>query len=902
MGCCESRKPYIQNNTGSNKGIENTTNSQSQINNNQTGRYEVDYLAVLTVDNGTVEPQKRWTIDMSEIDNVSVTTTKIRTIFNLYISVISFDLICQNFYSSFFSDPNIELCITYENLVQLLSSDNRPKDVDLDEDYLNRSGTFENFNKRKNTGQNKPSSNTSQTFKIKKFTFPDTINIKEDIIDITSKDSYIHFAVMQKYKKATFTIGEGYLPINFLYCDMKEVEIEVSIFNIFDDLLLGNLYLKVSAFQPKNSESVNINESYKSLFNLNKMHYLFVADYSVRDKFKYFGTKLKSIDLNSITLTLVNILDSYFKGNKEFALRILFDFLSNIINVSEANEAISSNSYNLKQSEKHDYTLDFNTLVQIRYYLLLFLLNEIIVKSDTDPAFSEKLTMLINSRFLEERILYSLYSRPVKQVLHVRTDAENKFNNDALKDNLILLECYFHLLLNSKKYFNNILNQNFKIASLLKDYISYYKKCLIDCSKRTNSKQTITEKSFTIKRNLIYLFLRLIKNSLDMKYSYLVNMVEKKEKVKKDESQDKTQTEILENINYDLEALKLNCEKFFMLRGKGYEFCEKDLEFNTIICSLMVLIVKNSKIFCYVKQINKTEYYLDYFLNRSDFLNWLRRAFESFYEFPKFYNIVMELIYELFTDASGVFVFNFFKKIDFKLLVKGFNVDAKNASSITFYNRYYYYSVLNKLADLIKPDSGLYSDFMILQHDLLAKNVLGAYEIISKNGYFKIFDEIDLEYKECEYLRIVATESKFMRNKNAVKIQTLFFEILSKLTFSGEAFEIILKSKVLNKILTRIIFFTLVKTDEYLADIFKAYNNIFFTTYCCFVTFCLNLNKQNGNLKLLLSQNFKLIFSNNNSNKFNYEYFIAQLEAKILQTKYDKCEYQVYLNNLKLLQ
>jgi hypothetical protein len=461
------------------------------------------------------------------------------------------------------------------------------------------------------------------------------------------------------------------------------------------------------------------------------------------------------------------------------------------------------------------------------------------------------------------------------------------------RDNLIIVESYLNLLYVIRSYIND--SQKYSIVELMRNFLCVYKKALISIS---NKEINFIDKGFMLKRNIVYRYLTLIEYSLSQIFKKLSNdynsgtkpnPFKRKQSVSKDKS-------FMDFVKYEVETIKTN--KFLFLKGEQYKFSENDSVLVSISLKIVLQFIKVSKLYSKINQINKNEFYLDYFLLSSNFLNWFRNILNLHHFNTKIFKIIVEVIYELLSDTYGLQIFNFFKKIDIKQLIKGFNYEAKYLISATFNQRFHYYAIIKKLTELNKPDTLSHCDFITINWNIIIPHLLSTYEILNKNPYFKLPEEVDTTYSS-PYLIISKLNPKLFSNKIGIQIQCKFYEILSNLTFKQDFMEIIIKHSSFNKIIERIFFFAMVKIDEVTENIFANYQNLFFLMYSCFIIIVNNLNKF-CYLNEFVSKACNGLFP---TAKYllNKRDIVIGLEEKINYFKSEKNNPSFYINILKKL-
>lgn len=883
--------------------------------------------------------------------NNSMDSKKKENGFGITIKLVSFDFMCKNFYSKFWCDFYPELMVTFEEKCEKFHPD-KGGEIEAEEDTLNKSIQFESFrgnlpdpkkklvfsnnnlSVRNNNSTNVSFSNNNNLppnkNNVRRYCFEKDNNkfkVPEIIIDkkFLDKNIFLHFSLYQKSRRdenVCFPLGEASFPVQFLFANFQLMQksdefLEVPIINLIDDIFIGNLLLEVNTSYPDSLQQklneVNTEQNIKSLNNFLKMQFLNIDEYG--KKFKDVFLSKKEIDLFELNLSKIkiyDIIDKYTKNNEqEEAIRMLYEFLNDDL-ISSVNTSFNIetdnlynspniNSNNISLSVRKSPKLDFKTLSQLRYFIFLTILNEILVKSDIDPNVNEKLTLLKNSKFLNEKIIFSAYEN---------TKNENK--------NFILVDLVFNLLLNIRKNIISPLDYRFNLNYLLPFFGPFYKKSaqhaltyiekdkFIEDNYEGRPFGPVSNETYIIFKNIMYKFLKMIKTCLDVKNENLDLKDMPQKKMEDLEKSSKLDIEILRE-NFNLYFLAL----FETVITKHKEPFQREILFhrdiNYVIGVLNILI-------SYIKlarnlaknhfKISTTEFYLEYLLqNNSDLINWIVNTFPLFHLNTKYFNLLLELIYELFTDAYGIFIFNFFKRVDVRFLCKTFSVDAKYLDSRKFNNWFLYLSIITKITKLIKKDDFEYFDYIKIDWSVLFKHIYGLYLIINRNHYFKIIDEVDLEFNDTNHCIIVkSTKNKFLSNKLAIKIQLKFFEIFTDFTYKKE----FLNQLILNdeesfmKIFTRVVYLCLLKFEGGLMDIVKQNMIYFFNTFLNILNFLDNLKKiQTLDLKSLSQKAFSQIYPNSFSNyNFSYSKLLDNILYKIKILKPDKFDINKILSIL----
>jgi hypothetical protein len=348
----------------------------------------------------------------------------------------------------------------------------------------------------------------------------------------------------------------------------------------------------------------------------------------------------------------------------------------------------------------------------------------------------------------------------------------------------------------------------------------------------------------------------------------------------------------LEFVKYELETIKTN--KFLFLKGIQYNFSETDPELVSITLKIVILFIKNSKLYSKINEINKNEFYLDYFIYSSNFLNWFNNIINTHYFNTKIFRFILELLYELISEIYGIQIFNIFKTVDIRFIISGFNIDTKYLISATFNQRFHYYTIIKKITELIKPDLYTYSDFLTIPWNILIPHFLSTYVILNKNPYFKLPYETDISFNY-PYILVSQIKSKLFTNKTAIQIQCKYYEILSCITFNTIYIQIIKNHNSFNKIIQRILFLAIVKIDDNTQQVFSSYHSLFFLMYSCFINIINNLNKL---------YNINDIIKNATNELFpgiDNKCLITGLEEKLVYFKTEKNDSIPYLNILKNL-
>jgi hypothetical protein len=906
-------------------------------------------------------------ICINDEQNISDAPLKLKKEDVLEINIIinSFDFMCNavNFFNYFSCDFNPELLVTFEEKIENFTYE-KNVEIDVDEDYLNKSGQFEagllGMSKKKSmsnlssvnnttgerTNSNRPPTPTSRNNpngekKIKQYYFDSNLfripEITYNKLISIEKNSFINFSIFQKNKRdqsIKFLVGEGYIPVNFLYSAFKEEILEIPIYNHIEDIFLGNLSVKIITKFTSGDSSSDIKEKLETLqatktqnlASLNdflKFQFLNLHYYGkiLRKAFNHENEIPSIYDYNLFKIQLHNIIQKFIKSNneKEEALKELYEFFYEYVDTG--NTSFNLETENLRKSStitmtttsegKKKYRLDFKTLNQTKYFIFVCILNEILIKCDNSDS---NFTLLKSSKFLNEKIIFSAYE-----------SSKNENKNYLLAENVV------SLLLNIRKNSSNPFDPRYRIDYLLAYFGTYYKKSAahyltfleksgIRMSTFAKQKEVplktfgpVSNESFIVFRNLIYKFLKLVKFTLDNKNETL-------EQKDLKESNPAKYEELVDLASQDVEAMKRNYFYFLSTKDVILKKDKTPLEKEFLYINDLNYVIGILNIFySYIKlaknlaknhlRILPVEFYISQLLSdNSEFVNFVSVTLNIFYKNTKYLNLILDIMYELFSEAYGIFIFNFFKKVDVNLLFKAFSVDAKYIDSRKFNSWNSLFIIFSKCCKLIKKPESESLDFISLKWEPIYTQILSLNTILQKNHYFKIPDEIDLEFDpKNNYIFLKNQKIKYMTNKLSVKIQNKFFEIFHDFSNRPELISktISKNDKTFTKILMRIVFLTLLKIDGNLVDIVKQSTEYFFKTYINILYILSNLKKSlNFDLSNEVSYCLSNIFPSTSSTVIeNYEInkFVDILGNKIKSmapSKFDHKATKFILENL----
>ena len=658
--------------------------------------------------------------------------------FEISFKIVKLELVLKDFKHIFRVKPNPILKICFEDFLEefyytRMTLENNPKKTFF---YYNSNNTF--------------SMNTKaiyNTFSVMIFEISQKNEVNENLNE-----------------RINFSLGEGAMPFNILKTYITNIEanedknLQISIINTIENVIIGYLtfefhttYLNNYSKSPKNTginnknheQISNLKNKFREFQKIQLVNY-FDIDHKLRDKYFKDFEILSQIN-NSFEIEANFNLKSNEDEKRDFNKEnLIYDQIKKLIYSSKFDEL---RNYILidNQSMKYDY---------IKFYLLLYILNEIIENNNLSKIHSD--------------IFYQVF---LYQIL------ETKFEN--LK-NVVLIDCILRFLIKVKE--KNLIKKDFKFHLInLEKVFSFIKSNfyphIVSSLKVFYERERFLSSDLefyhikSIFYNLLYLIKLIFRDEMEFEKKDVNETSVNNSKSNKNSS--KMNENILKIIEKDIIFFRKIYKEFFLIQEQSLL---NDYNIVNGITKCFIQYIKLTKKFCMIRNVSKTIFIQQVFLNENpEFLLWMNKMNIKFLNNKKLYVEFLDISNELLQEACGIFLLYYINVFSVKMIVSSFYLYKNNLTSENFKIWLYFLSILSKISCQIKSDKFQNLDNLSLSNGetcILLFEVLDIFFIFESNKSFII--EAELQGKTDINL--------FLSSQVSIQIQIKAFEILKNLT------------------------------------------------------------------------------------------------------------------------